>query len=516
MSSEKKYNCMQSFTCAQCNKIRYMHSIKPIENRVCQNCKGTATKKANPKKENMETFTCTKCGKERKVHSNKPVENRICQYCMRHVNNEVKGTFICPECNKERAKSNNYVEGDICFSCKGNKTNNEKGKKKVPIQKYICIECGKEREIASNKPQEGRICNVCIKHKNLKNKEQFTCPQCNKSRPILNTYVPGDVCMHCKINNTKAINQKPVNSRVYEFTCTKCGHLSRMHASKPIPDRVCQACIANENKSKREDFTCPQCNKIRKKTKEYQEGDLCARCKISITLAENPKPRPMQTFTCAKCGKERKMVGDTGIENRICNGCLLKEKYEGMETFICPKCGKERKLISTYIPGDMCHGCKSQMKNREYWDNMSKEDRHEFVKKSCPKRCEYKDQKFDSKPEMELYKYCIENDIEIEREPIQIEYYFDNTRHFYYPDFRINGKIIEVKGGHFFEEQGNKNSNLINPFGKVRRTPMSVAKQECMRKNNVIIITDAEVRQLINNQITLEELLSWTWPESAP
>lgn len=53
---------------------------------------------------------------------------------------------------------------------------------------------------------------------------------------------------------------------------------------------------------------------------------------------------------------------------------------------------------------------------------------------------------FDSLWELAVWIYCKDHNVPIEREPLQIEYDFDGKRHIYIPDFRINGKLIEIKG----------------------------------------------------------------------
>lgn len=67
---------------------------------------------------------------------------------------------------------------------------------------------------------------------------------------------------------------------------------------------------------------------------------------------------------------------------------------------------------------------------------------------------------FDSSWELALWIYAKDHNLEIEREPILIDYEFNGNKHTYYPDFRFEGKLIELKGEQFFDKSGK----MINPF----------------------------------------------------
>ena len=100
----------------------------------------------------------------------------------------------------------------------------------------------------------------------------------------------------------------------------------------------------------------------------------------------------------------------------------------------------------------------------------------------------YKDVFFDSRFELAVYIYCIDHNIEIEREPIvaqdskgkDIRYfvYKDKSGHTrkYFPDFRIRDMIVETKSNYWVSQ--------------VIGTP----KYDCMIKNGVEIWTDKELK----------------------
>lgn len=53
----------------------------------------------------------------------------------------------------------------------------------------------------------------------------------------------------------------------------------------------------------------------------------------------------------------------------------------------------------------------------------------------------------------------------------------------YFPDFRIGNKCFEVKGSHFFKDDGT----MQNPFDH-SQDALYEAKHQCMLKNHVTII----------------------------
>ena len=76
-------------------------------------------------------------------------------------------------------------------------------------------------------------------------------------------------------------------------------------------------------------------------------------------------------------------------------------------------------------------------------------------------RCEYKGMNFDSIYEIAYYIWLVDNGIRFEYEPgISIQYAFGGKQHQYLPDFIVDGQIVEIKGDHFFKEDGT----MCNPY----------------------------------------------------
>lgn len=91
---------------------------------------------------------------------------------------------------------------------------------------------------------------------------------------------------------------------------------------------------------------------------------------------------------------------------------------------------------------------------------------------------------FDSLPELALYLYASDHHEKIIRLPTTFKFIFNNEEHTYYPDFLYKEKIIEIKGDHFFKEDGT----MCNPFDHTQ-DELYEAKHQCMIANNVEIWT---------------------------
>lgn len=101
---------------------------------------------------------------------------------------------------------------------------------------------------------------------------------------------------------------------------------------------------------------------------------------------------------------------------------------------------------------------------------------------------------FRSKPELCFYIYHKDNNIPIIYEPMPyFEYECHNEKHFYKPDFLVEDKLYEIKGDKFF----NENGILIDPYNR-NNDDLAAAKQECMIKNNVIILKSEQYNFYIN------------------
>lgn len=96
-------------------------------------------------------------------------------------------------------------------------------------------------------------------------------------------------------------------------------------------------------------------------------------------------------------------------------------------------------------------------------------------------RYKFNCQIFDSKPELAFYIYNYEKNLDILREPCRLEYYHDGIKHYCFPDFMINGQLLEIKGKHLYDKMLIPNTQ-------------DNAKLSCLLDNNVIILLDTECK----------------------
>ena len=91
---------------------------------------------------------------------------------------------------------------------------------------------------------------------------------------------------------------------------------------------------------------------------------------------------------------------------------------------------------------------------------------------------------FDSSWELAVWIYAKDHGESIEREPCTFEYVVDGTIHKYYPDFKYNGKIIEIKGPQLY----NENGEIRKGFKKNEKLDSLIrAKIKCAFENKVEI-----------------------------
>lgn len=122
---------------------------------------------------------------------------------------------------------------------------------------------------------------------------------------------------------------------------------------------------------------------------------------------------------------------------------------------------------------------------------------------------------FDSKLEIQFYSWCIENGLKVQVHP---ELYFvyddDGVKRKYYPDFIINDTIVvETKGGHFFRTNQAGELEMFLPFKYdfwddniyEKHCKTMNNKYKCMLENNVLIITEKDMK-FLNKNIFLKRI----------
>ena len=93
-------------------------------------------------------------------------------------------------------------------------------------------------------------------------------------------------------------------------------------------------------------------------------------------------------------------------------------------------------------------------------------------------RYKYCDTYFDSAWELALWIYAKDHNEEIIREPIRLEFIYGGKPRKYYPDFKYKGKLIEIKGNHYFLNN-DPSKRMIFPYNKIHsNAPLLTPKEK--------------------------------------
>ena len=120
-------------------------------------------------------------------------------------------------------------------------------------------------------------------------------------------------------------------------------------------------------------------------------------------------------------------------------------------------------------------------------------------------------EQFDSLWEVAIYWYCIYNGIPIIRDPYKsqngIPYIVitsdgEEKEYHYFPDFLINGELIEIKGNQLIPDENgicaiDKNSDPNDTNLELLRLK-NIKKFELMNKLNIIILTSIEIKMYVD------------------
>lgn len=108
------------------------------------------------------------------------------------------------------------------------------------------------------------------------------------------------------------------------------------------------------------------------------------------------------------------------------------------------------------------------------------------VRARAKQKYEYDGICFDSKPELAMYIFLKDREVEFTYQPnVHFTYICNGIEYQYFPDYIVNGQLVEIKGKHFFKEDGT----MCNPWAH-SQDEIYEAKHQCMVANNVKILLD--------------------------
>lgn len=188
-----------------------------------------------------------------------------------------------------------------------------------------------------------------------------------------------------------------------------------------------------------------------------QEEKICKNCG-KIFIGKYSKNCSGE-FCCLKCSKIYVAnLNKTEKREKIRLG--LKKYYDKLIDFIpkcqskfkpiykkCIICGKEFKTTKAKIK-TCSHSCASKL---AYKVSKEKYKNWKFIrggfreKSSRGKQGWYKNIFCNSQWELAFVIYCLDHNIKIERNKENFIYFYKNKQHLFYPDFVVNGKLVEIK-----------------------------------------------------------------------
>ena len=94
---------------------------------------------------------------------------------------------------------------------------------------------------------------------------------------------------------------------------------------------------------------------------------------------------------------------------------------------------------------------------------------------------------------MALWIFAKDHGEEISRCPCSFEYVVDGKVHKYFPDFMYKNELVEIKGDFLLDSK----MNLVD-YNSVDASPLTRAKDACMRKHGVKLYTSENLSYVFN------------------
>lgn len=339
-----------------------------------------------------------------------------------------------------------------------------------------------------------------------------------------------------KVTNLELMRKLLEENPILVSDSTELEELKEKYQRKQRIKYICSKCgtesyIRLENFRKNDNLLCSKCLKVlawkikdtkvlqkqKEQTMRLRYGENYKEIinqKRKNTFAEKPKSfwkekEQKQIKTClAKYGttnpgaakQAREKAKQTSLKKYGVEYFSQNKYYQKERKFLClQKYGVDctlkldsvkRKRIDTL---NQKYGVSSPLKNREIENKRENTLKQKYGKVRTPSyNYIYDDQIFDSSWELAVWIYCKDNDIAVEREPCTFEYVFDNKIHKYIPDFKIDNKLVELKGSQFFE-----NEKMINPFDRTQ-DDFYEAKYRCALSNHVVFWGYKEIKIMLD------------------
>ena len=308
--------------------------------------------------------------------------------------------------------------------------------------------------------------------------------------------------LECNTGNMPLWNYATRNFK--KFCGTECRNkwLSKVSSEDIYREEIEESCLKKYNArnfcqsdefKRKSEATCMRLHGVKhiSSSKEWRDGvkETCRRKYHADSPLESEEVQDKARKTCLE---------NNGVENPFNSREFQEKARETMRRNHNGNIGyaakdiMEKVLFTSNARFGVCHYTQSI----EYHKNKKRKFHSE----------KYPELTFDSTWEVKVYEFCKDHNIQVEYSPsISYEYEYDGKTWTYHPDFLINGKVYEIKGDHFFKY--NESSSKEDMFCPYRNPKWSdeqyawvcgkfEAKHQCMIKNNVRIMRDADIKNL--------------------
>ena len=300
-------------------------------------------------------------------------------------------------------------------------------------------------------------------------------------------------------NNFELFNSlpkiKPVNRLHVEFKCKQCNCIVSRRADSffrfPF---ICKKCISKQIHNDPE---------IRRKTEET----CLAKYGIKHNWASKELREKGQYKTCLeKYGNRNynnhEKCHETNIKkygDNYYNKFHEKAKQTCLKKYNKPWTNNLEKMYNTNIEryGDKCSLNNIEINNKRLntwqekygvnhpWKDYSVREKQfntciEKYNSISPQfKYNFDNQWFDSSWEVAFYIYLKDHNIRFEYHKDKLEYFWNNEKHYYFPDFKVYNTYVEIKSKFLYEKMLKENTK-------------DAAKYECMKNHNVKIILNCD------------------------
>lgn len=274
------------------------------------------------------------------------------------------------------------------------------------------------------------------------------------------------VCEICEQKFESKMGMDYLLKKYNRIICKNCSHRENMARKYGTYENYCKYVQQRIEASVEKKYgvkNVSQIKSVREKMKKIM-NEKGFQEKRMTTLKENNKKKygVEHTFQREDCKNniKRSMMDKYGVEHPLQNSKIKEKAKDTMNA----KYGVDNIMHDENVKNKVVS--KIRNKTPEEWSKIALKRRKKYIVDGIG---------FDSLWEVKVYKYCKENNIEIERGPTVIL----SDGHKFEIDFIINGRLCEIKSSWYIKSQ--KRSEL---------------KKEYILQHNGFFISDEEIKDL--------------------